>query len=50
MVEVTQRKYFIGGNWKSNGTHASIKELLENTVNKLEFNRDKVGNFAKLIV
>jgi triosephosphate isomerase len=41
---VESKKYFVGGNWKSNGTLASVKDLVEGVLNKLEYNRDKVGN------
>lgn len=37
-----QRKYFVGGNWKCNGTLAFAKELVEGTLNKVEYNHDKV--------
>jgi len=33
----------VGGNWKSNGTMAFAKEFVEGTLNKMEFNKDKVG-------
>jgi len=36
------RKYFIGGNWKCNGTLAFAKELVEGTLNKVEYNHDKI--------
>lgn len=39
----SSRKYFVGGNWKSNGTLASVKELVEGTLNKAEYNKDRVG-------
>jgi triosephosphate isomerase len=38
-----QRKLFVGGNWKSNLTQAKVKELLDNTINKLNFDENKVG-------
>jgi triosephosphate isomerase len=50
MVESSQRKYFIGGNWKCNGNQASVKELIENTINKLEFDQNKVGNQLYLLM
>ena len=36
------RKYVIGGNWKCNGTSQSIRDLVSNVVNKLEFDDSKV--------
>ena len=37
------RKPFIGGNWKSNGTMAFCKEMIEGTLNKMEYDHSKVG-------
>lgn len=37
------RKYFVGGNWKSNGTEAFVKEMIEGTINKMEYNKEKCG-------
>ena len=34
---------FIGGNWKCNGTLAFAKDLVEGTLNKVEYNHDRVG-------
>ena len=42
MVESTRRQYFVGGNWKCNGTLAFLKDMIENTLNKVEYNPDKV--------
>jgi len=36
------RKLFIGGNWKCNNTLAQTKELVENTLNKIKFDQNKV--------
>ena len=36
------KKYFVGGNWKSNGTMQSTTDLLSTVVNKLEFNAARV--------
>ncbi len=38
----SQRQYFVGGNWKCNGTVSFTKEMIEGTLNKVEFNQDKV--------
>ena len=40
---VESRKYFVGGNWKSNGTIASTTDLVKNVINSLYINKDKVG-------
>ena len=42
MVESARRHYFVGGNWKCNGTLASVKDLIENTLNKAEFDVARV--------
>lgn len=34
---MSSKKFVIGGNWKSNGTVKSIKELVNNVLNKAEF-------------
>lgn len=36
------RQYFVGGNWKCNGTVAFLKDMVENTLNKVEYNQDRV--------
>ena len=39
MVEQgSSRQYFVGGNWKSNGTQAFLKDTFETILNKVEFN------------
>lgn len=38
----TLRKLFIGGNWKCNNTLAQTKDLVENTLNKIKFDQNKV--------
>lgn len=48
MVESTNRKYFVGGNWKCNGTQAFAKDLVENVLNKAEYNHDKVGKYLQI--
>ena len=42
MVESTRKQYFVGGNWKSNGTQAFLKDLIENTLNKVEYDPTRV--------
>ena len=37
-----QRQYFVGGNWKCNGTVAFTKEMIEGTLNKVEYNKERV--------
>ena len=40
--EVPQRKMFIGGNWKCNGTVQSVKDLVNDVLNKATFSDDKL--------
>ena len=42
----TGRKYVIGGNFKSNGDLNSIKQLINETMNKLAFNENQVEVFV----
>ena len=42
MVESTRRQYFVGGNWKCNGTQAFLKDIIENTLNKVEYDPTRV--------
>ena len=37
------RKAFIGGNWKCNNSLAQTQNLLTSVVDKLEFDKEKVG-------
>ena len=51
MVEQgSSRQYFVGGNWKSNGTLQFVKETIEGVLNKVEYNQDRVrkSNFLNL--
>jgi triosephosphate isomerase len=41
---MTTRRYFVGGNWKSNNTRAQTQDLVNNVLAKLEFDAAKVGN------
>lgn len=36
------KKLFVGGNWKSNNTLKQTKDLIENVVNKLKFDKNKI--------
>ena len=43
MVEASNtRQYFVGGNWKCNGTLAFLKDIVENVLNKVEYNQERV--------
>jgi len=47
MVESTKR-LFIGGNWKCNNTLVESKLLVENVLNKLSFDENRVGKLSLL--
>lgn len=37
------KKVFIGGNWKCNNTLSQTQQMINNIVDHLEFNENKVG-------
>jgi len=43
------RKIFIGGNWKCNNTFEQTKSLLNNVINKLNYNHQNIGRLINLI-
>ncbi len=50
MVESTQRQYFVGGNWKCNGTQTFLKDMIENTLNKVEYDPSKVCKYLHNLI
>ena len=42
------RRFFVGGNWKSNNTVAQTQSLVNGVINKLVFDPKKVGNKINL--
>ena len=43
MVEAgAQRKYIVGGNWKSNGSVDFVREMCTNTLNTMQFDENRV--------
>ena len=43
MVEATvERKYIVGGNWKSNGTVEFCREMCQKTLNTMQYDKEKV--------
>ena len=42
MESAAHRQYFVGGNWKCNGTQAFLKTMIEGTMNAIEYNHDRV--------
>lgn len=44
MVEQKQqRRYFLGANWKCNGTTAFLKDIVNNLINDVEYDKNKLG-------
>jgi hypothetical protein len=43
VVKQTARKVLITANWKSNGTVSSITSLVNNTLNKIVYDPNKIG-------
>jgi triosephosphate isomerase len=39
----SNRKLFVGGNWKSNNTIEQTKDLINNVINKIEYDPNIVG-------
>jgi len=39
---MSAKKYFVGGNWKSNGTVAFVSDHINGVLNKLKFDEHKV--------
>ena len=44
MVEAgaPQRKYIVGGNWKSNGSVDFVRTICTNTLNTMQFDQERV--------
>ena len=38
-----KRKFFLGANWKCNGTTAFCKDIVENLINDFEYDSSKLG-------
>ena len=38
-----KRKFFLGANWKCNGTTAFCKDIVENMINDFEYDDSKLG-------
>ena len=43
MVESTaERKYIVGGNWKSNGSVEFVRDMCSKTLNTMQYDKEKV--------
>ena len=47
-MEGVKRKYFVAANWKSNGTTAFTKDIVNNLFNTFTFDQSKLGNIVML--
>lgn len=41
-MDSAQRKYIVGGNWKSNGTVDFVRNLCTETLNKMQYDEARV--------
>ena len=49
MAEQRQRRYFLGANWKCNGTTAFTKDIVNHLINDLEYDQNKLGTYTQII-
>lgn len=49
-MDTRARKVFIGGNWKSNNTVEKSRQLVENVINKLDFDNEKTGRYCDTLL
>ena len=42
----TNRKYFLGANWKCNGTTAFVKDIITHMINGFQFDPSKLGRYS----
>lgn len=38
-----KRRYFLGANWKCNGSTAFVKDIVTHLINDLEYDQQKLG-------
>ena len=38
-----KRRYFLGANWKCNGSTAFVKDIVTHLINDLEYDQEKLG-------
>ena len=41
-MAVEKKRFFVGGNWKSNGSVAFVGDIINNTLNKMKFDEHKL--------
>ncbi len=42
-MQASGRRFFVGGNWKANGTVEFVKDIAENMLNTLVFDKTLLG-------
>jgi len=41
-----KRRYFLGANWKCNGTTEFVKEIVNHMINDLQYDKNKLGKLS----
>ena len=49
-VVVSERKYFLAANWKSNGTTHFVKDIVQNLINSFEYDPSKLGKIMSKLI
>lgn len=47
-MEVAKRRYFLGANWKCNGTTAFVKDIITHLINSFDYDPNKIGKMQLL--
>jgi len=42
-METVKRKYFLGANWKCNGSTAFVKDIITHLINSFDYDPNKLG-------
>ena len=45
-MQGSSRRFFVGGNWKANGTVEFVKDIAENMLNTLVFDHTLLGGLS----
>jgi hypothetical protein len=48
-MESTKRRYFLGANWKCNGSTLFIKDIITHLINTFEYDTKKMGKSANTL-
>lgn len=50
VIKQRTRKYFIGANWKSNGTTQVAKEMIQYMINSFEYDTKLIGKHIVVVL